>query len=166
MQKKLEEIALKCLNKCHFLLLPVFQHSHITESIQENCIFVQRMLFLQHMQDRNWNWSCTELWKMFPHPKLWHVFPQRLLEHTRSAVKQNPTSFGVAGFPTVLAVAGIPTMFVVAMLPTTSLVGRLPQQRLWEWHTIGNLASKSDILLLIFWLKMSILHSPNISYRY
>ena len=50
------------------------------------------------------------------------------------------TSFGVAGFPTVLAVAGIPTRFVVAIFPTTSLVGRLPQQRLWDWHTIGNLA--------------------------
>ena len=66
---------------------------------------------------------------------------QSLLEHARSAVKQVPTSFGVAGFPTVVAVAGIPTMFVVAILPTTSLVGRLPQEGLWDWHTLGNLAS-------------------------
>ena len=69
------------------------------------------------------------------------MFPQSLWEHTRSAVKQVPTSIVVAGFPTKLAVAGIPTRRVVAIFPTTSLVGRLPQQGLWDWHTIGNLAS-------------------------
>ena len=69
------------------------------------------------------------------------AFPQSLWEHTRSAVKQVPTSFVVAGFPTRLAVAGIPTRCVVSRFSTTSLVGRLPQQGLWDWHTIGNLAS-------------------------
>ena len=49
-------------------------------------------------------------------------------------VKQVPRSFGVAGFPTVLA---------VEIFPTTSLVGRLPQKRLWDWHTIENLAIRT-----------------------
>ena len=52
----------------------------------------------------------------------------------------------VAGIPTRLVVAGIPTRLVVGILPTTSLVGRLPQQALWDWPTIGNLATQNACL--------------------